>query len=143
MTICKILEGILPKERATGKQPPPDKKLLEYHFVFACVWAFGGCMLVDKVRLSPHHEWSIQGINRSPASNKPAWNVAGCFNHRAADVVFLQVTDYRTQFSKWWVSEWKAVAFPEKGLVFDFYVDESQVRVNTKLDFQHGMTLHC
>lgn len=32
--------------------PPPDekqKKLLEYHFVFACVWAFGGCMLVDKV----------------------------------------------------------------------------------------------
>jgi hypothetical protein len=53
MTICKILEGILPKERATGKQPPPDKKLLEYHFVFACVWAFGGCMLVDKVRF--HH----------------------------------------------------------------------------------------
>jgi hypothetical protein len=40
----------------------------------------------------------------------------------------LQVTDYRTQFSKWWVSEWKAVAFPEKGLVFDYYVDETQVR---------------
>lgn len=39
----------------------------------------------------------------------------------------LQVTDYRTQFSKWWVSEWKAVAFPEKGLVFDYYVDETQV----------------
>lgn len=37
------------------------------------------------------------------------------------------MTDYRTQFSKWWVSEWKAVAFPEKGLVFDYYVDESQV----------------
>jgi hypothetical protein len=40
----------------------------------------------------------------------------------------LQVTDYRSQFSKWWVSEWKAVAFPEKGLVFDYYVDETQVR---------------
>ena len=26
-----------------------DKKLLEYNFVFACVWAFGGTMLVDKV----------------------------------------------------------------------------------------------
>lgn len=39
----------------------------------------------------------------------------------------VQVTDYRTQFSKWWVSEWKAVAFPEKGLVFDYYVDETQV----------------
>lgn len=49
MTICKILEGILPKESVRGA-PPPDKKLLEYHFVFACVWAFGGCMLVDKVR---------------------------------------------------------------------------------------------
>ncbi len=49
MTICKILEAILPKESVRGA-PPPDKKLLEYHFVFACVWAFGGCMLVDKVR---------------------------------------------------------------------------------------------
>jgi dynein heavy chain len=47
-TICKILEGILPKESVRGA-PAPDKKLLEYHFVFACVWAFGGCMLVDKV----------------------------------------------------------------------------------------------
>lgn len=50
MTICKILEGILPKEKSTAKNAPaPDKKLLEYHFVFACVWAFGGCMMVDKV----------------------------------------------------------------------------------------------
>ncbi|KAL6747291.1 flagellar outer dynein arm heavy chain beta [Haematococcus lacustris] len=83
MTICKILEGILPKESVRGA-PPPDKKLLEYHFVFACVWAFGGCMLVDKVY------------------------------------------DYRTQFSKWWISEWKNVQYPEKGLVYDYYVDEAQ-----------------
>lgn len=53
MTICKILEGILPKESVRGA-PPPDKKLLEYHFVFACVWAFGGCMLVDKVITQQH-----------------------------------------------------------------------------------------
>ena len=52
--------------------PPPDKKLLEHHFVFACIWAFGGTMLVDKV------------------------------------------SDYRLQFSKWWVMEWKEVQFPEK-----------------------------
>lgn len=83
MTICKILEGMLPKETPRGS-PPPDKKLLEYKFVFACIWAFGGCMLVDKVY------------------------------------------DYRTQFSKWWVSEWKNVQFPEKGLVYDYYVDEEQ-----------------
>jgi Dynein heavy chain AAA lid domain len=54
MTICKILEGILPKESVRGA-PPPDKKLLEHHFVFACIWAFGGCMLVDKVRVAPPH----------------------------------------------------------------------------------------
>jgi Dynein heavy chain AAA lid domain len=51
---------------------PPDKKLLEYHFVFACVWAFGGALLVDKV------------------------------------------SDYRLQFHRWWVTEWKSVPFPEK-----------------------------
>ncbi|KAA6419077.1 MAG: flagellar outer dynein arm heavy chain beta [Trebouxia sp. A1-2] len=48
MSICKILESILPQEAVRGA-PPPDKKLLEHQFVFACVWAFGGCMLVDKV----------------------------------------------------------------------------------------------
>jgi dynein heavy chain len=47
-TLCKILEGILPKEVPRGA-PPPDKKLLEHHFVFACIWAFGGCLLADKV----------------------------------------------------------------------------------------------
>jgi dynein heavy chain len=84
MTVCKILEDILPEESVRGA-PPPDKKLLEYHFVFACVWAFGSCMLVDKVY------------------------------------------DFRTQFSKWWVAEMKNVQYPEKGLVFDYFVDEEQV----------------
>ncbi|KAF6251999.1 flagellar outer dynein arm heavy chain beta [Scenedesmus sp. NREL 46B-D3] len=87
-----VNQGILPKESVRGA-PPPDKKLLEYHFVFACVWAFGGCMLVDKV------------------------------------------TDYRTQFSKWWVSEWKNVSFPEKGLVYDYYVDEAQCLMMTRLTY--------
>ena len=80
-TICKILEGILPSE----KVPAPDdrqKKLLEYNFVFACIWAFGGCLLVDKV------------------------------------------TDHRTEFSRWWTSNFKTVQFPDGGLVFDYYVDE-------------------
>lgn len=25
-----------------------------------------------------------------------------------------KVSDYRTQFSKWWTSEWKTITFPEK-----------------------------
>ncbi|KAK9866454.1 hypothetical protein WJX84_011662 [Apatococcus fuscideae] len=82
MNVCKILEGILPRESVRGS-PAPDKKIAEMNFVFACVWAFGGCMLVDKV------------------------------------------SDYRTQFSKWWTSEWKTITFPEKGTVFDYYVDEA------------------
>ncbi len=39
---------MLPKEVPRGA-PPPDKKLLEHQFVFACIWAFGGCLAADKV----------------------------------------------------------------------------------------------
>lgn len=80
--LCKILEGVLPREAVRGA-PPPDKRLLEHHFVFACVWAFGGCLLADRV------------------------------------------ADHRAAFSRWWVSEWKAVPFPEKAgaTVFDYCVD--------------------
>ena len=35
-----------------------------------------------------------------------------------------KVSDYRGQFSKWWVTEFKNVQYPEKGLVYDYYVDE-------------------
>lgn len=50
--LCLTLSSPLPillQESVRGA-PPPDKKLLEYHFVFACIWAFGSCMMVDKVR---------------------------------------------------------------------------------------------
>jgi dynein heavy chain, axonemal len=33
-----------------------------------------------------------------------------------------KVSDYRKQFSQWWTTEWKAVPFPDKGLVYDYYV---------------------
>ena len=36
-----------------------------------------------------------------------------------------KTVDYRAQFSKWWLSEWKNVLFPEGGLVFDYYVDDA------------------
>ena len=45
-TVCKILEGMLPDEPVRGAQV--DKRLLETQFNFACVWALGGCLLVDK-----------------------------------------------------------------------------------------------
>eukprot|EP00899_Mesostigma_viride_P009330 jgi/Mesvir1/18399/Mv14277-RA.1 len=31
--------------------------------------------------------------------------------------------DYRIEFSNWWRAEWRNVSFPDKGLVFDFYVN--------------------
>ncbi|NXT77896.1 DYH9 protein, partial [Zapornia atra] len=34
-----------------------------------------------------------------------------------------QLVDYRVEFSKWWVAEFKAVKFPYQGTVFDFYID--------------------
>ena len=38
-----------------------------------------------------------------------------------------QVGDYRTEFSRWWVNEFKSVKFPAQGTVFDYYIDsESQ-----------------
>ncbi|NXD84162.1 DYH17 protein, partial [Halcyon senegalensis] len=34
-----------------------------------------------------------------------------------------QLTDYRLEFSKWWVSEFKTIKFPSQGTIFDYYID--------------------
>ncbi|XP_032221173.2 dynein beta chain, ciliary [Nematostella vectensis] len=34
-----------------------------------------------------------------------------------------QLVDYRTEFSKWWVTEFKTIKFPSAGTVFDYYID--------------------
>uniref|UniRef100_A0A3Q3DHJ9 Dynein axonemal heavy chain 17 n=1 Tax=Hippocampus comes TaxID=109280 RepID=A0A3Q3DHJ9_HIPCM len=34
-----------------------------------------------------------------------------------------QLVDYRVEFSKWWVAEFKSIKFPSQGTVFDYYVD--------------------
>ncbi|EFA11309.2 dynein beta chain, ciliary [Tribolium castaneum] len=34
-----------------------------------------------------------------------------------------QATDYRVEFTKWWVNEFKSVKFPSGGTVFDYYID--------------------
>ncbi|NXH15458.1 DYH17 protein, partial [Bucco capensis] len=34
-----------------------------------------------------------------------------------------QLVDYRLQFSKWWVKEFKTVKFPSQGTIFDYYID--------------------
>ncbi|XP_022915026.2 dynein beta chain, ciliary isoform X1 [Onthophagus taurus] len=34
-----------------------------------------------------------------------------------------QATDYRVEFTKWWVNEFKSVKFPTGGTVFDYFID--------------------
>ncbi|XP_061666302.1 dynein heavy chain 9, axonemal isoform X2 [Syngnathoides biaculeatus] len=34
-----------------------------------------------------------------------------------------QLVDYRVEFSKWWVSEFKTIKFPSQGTIFDYYID--------------------
>ncbi|XP_037134453.1 dynein heavy chain 9, axonemal [Syngnathus acus] len=34
-----------------------------------------------------------------------------------------QLVDYRVEFSKWWVAEFKSIKFPSHGTVFDYYID--------------------
>ena len=34
-----------------------------------------------------------------------------------------QLIDYRFEFHKWWVNEFKSIKFPSTGTVFDYYID--------------------
>uniref|UniRef100_A0A8C3CT99 Dynein axonemal heavy chain 17 n=1 Tax=Cairina moschata TaxID=8855 RepID=A0A8C3CT99_CAIMO len=34
-----------------------------------------------------------------------------------------QLVDYRVEFSKWWVNEFKTIKFPSQGTIFDYYID--------------------
>ncbi|XP_017170010.1 dynein axonemal heavy chain 9 isoform X1 [Mus musculus] len=38
-------------------------------------------------------------------------------------VIQDQLVDYRAEFSKWWLTEFKTVKFPSQGTVFDYYID--------------------
>nr|XP_033816070.1 dynein heavy chain 17, axonemal isoform X1 [Geotrypetes seraphini] len=39
-----------------------------------------------------------------------------------------QLVDYRVEFSKWWVNEFKTIKFPSSGTVFDYYIDVESKR---------------
>ena len=38
-------------------------------------------------------------------------------------IILFQLVDYRQEFSKWWITEFKTVKFPSAGTVFDYCVD--------------------
>lgn len=49
--------------------------------------------------------------------------VFACIWAFGAAVFQDQAIDYRIEFSKWWVNEFKSIKFPAQGTVFDFYID--------------------
>ncbi|KAM4663589.1 dynein axonemal heavy chain 17 [Discoglossus pictus] len=34
-----------------------------------------------------------------------------------------QLVDYRVEFSRWWINEFKTIKFPSQGTIFDYYID--------------------
>ncbi|KAL4513647.1 hypothetical protein Ndes2526A_g04979 [Nannochloris sp. 'desiccata'] len=57
-TLCKLVEGLLQEEAHSTSTPSTtasansinmDRKAVEARFVFASIWALGGCLTVDKV----------------------------------------------------------------------------------------------
>ncbi|XP_030063865.1 dynein axonemal heavy chain 9 [Microcaecilia unicolor] len=60
-----------------------------------------------------------------------------------------QLVDYRVEFSKWWVTEFKTIKFPSQGTVFDYYIDpetkkfELWSKLIPKFEFDPDMPLQA
>uniref|UniRef100_A0A8C8ZVZ0 Dynein axonemal heavy chain 9 n=1 Tax=Prolemur simus TaxID=1328070 RepID=A0A8C8ZVZ0_PROSS len=60
-----------------------------------------------------------------------------------------QLVDYRAEFSKWWLTEFKTVKFPSQGTVFDYYIDpetkkfEPWSRLMPQFEFDPEMPLQA
>ncbi|XP_030631015.1 dynein heavy chain 17, axonemal-like [Chanos chanos] len=64
--------------------------------------------------------------NTPPDSSKELYElyfVFACVWAFGAALFQDQLTDYRVEFSKWWVNEFKTIKFPSSGTVFDYYID--------------------
>ncbi|XP_037074053.1 dynein beta chain, ciliary-like [Pollicipes pollicipes] len=62
-----------------------------------------------------------------PDSPKELYELYFCFccvSAFGASMFQDQMTDYRVEFSRWWVNEFKSVKFPAQGTVFDYYIDK-------------------
>lgn len=107
VVLLQILEGVLPTPTQRGASI--DKKLLELHFVFACIWAFGGCLLADKVsdcRQQFSRWWQLE--------------------HKT--VVFpTEVTSFTAASYHSATGENNISCVHVQGSVFDYFVDENNV----------------
>lgn len=100
-TLCKLVEGLLQEETQAASTPTTtassnlDRKSVESLFVFASIWALGGCLTVDKV-----------------ADHRAAFSAWWISEHKAVPIpvdVDCTVFDYfiDPQTNAW--SHWKAL----------------------------------
>nr|XP_060503678.1 dynein axonemal heavy chain 17 [Panthera onca] len=59
----------------------------------------------------------------SPKELYELYFVFACFWAFGGAMFQDQLVDYRVEFSKWWVNEFKTIKFPSQGIIFDYYVD--------------------
>ncbi|MCJ8738612.1 hypothetical protein PDJAM_G00037770 [Pangasius djambal] len=73
-----------------------------------------------------HMECLLVPENIPPDSNKELYElylVFACVWAFGSSMFQDQLIDYRVEFSKWWVSEFKTIKFPSEGTVFDYFID--------------------
>ncbi|KAI4566906.1 hypothetical protein MJG53_015583 [Ovis ammon polii x Ovis aries] len=64
--------------------------------------------------------------NTPPDSAKELYElyfVFACFWAFGGAMFQDQLVDYRVEFSRWWINEFKTIKFPSQGTVFDYYID--------------------
>ncbi|XP_016061753.1 PREDICTED: dynein heavy chain 17, axonemal [Miniopterus natalensis] len=59
----------------------------------------------------------------SPKELYELYFVFACFWAFGGAMFQDQLIDYRVEFSKWWINEFKTIKFPSQGTVFDYYLD--------------------
>ncbi|XP_057571174.1 dynein axonemal heavy chain 17 [Hippopotamus amphibius kiboko] len=64
--------------------------------------------------------------NAPPDSAKELYElyfVFACFWAFGGAMFQDQLIDYRVEFSRWWINEFKTIKFPSQGTIFDYYID--------------------
>ncbi|XP_063574371.1 dynein axonemal heavy chain 17 [Pongo abelii] len=59
----------------------------------------------------------------SPRELYELYFVFACFWAFGGAMFQDQLVDYRVEFSKWWINEFKTIKFPSQGTIFDYYID--------------------
>ncbi|XXQ31198.1 Dynein heavy chain, cytoplasmic [Plasmodiophora brassicae] len=126
-SLCYLLEGLLPRLQAHKKAMPAnekmsaatEKELFEMLFVFACVWAFGGALMVDKsrnyrVEFSSWFKNAFQTVKYPlPEANEPRYEV---FDY------FTSIEDCKLQLWQAVVPEYKVDPLASGTVVTDIVV---------------------